>query len=49
MNSQEKVILLDPYPRFTNVIFSPEDRRRLEALGRVIWHDGSPAPDCGGV
>ncbi len=44
MNGTKKVILLDPYPRFTDVIFSPEDRRRLEALGQVIWYDGGPAP-----
>lgn len=44
MNSGNQVILLDPYPRFANDIFSPEEKRRLEALGRVIWHDGAPAP-----
>ena len=46
MIENDKVILLDPYPRFSSVIFSPEDRQRLEALGRVIWHDGGPAPDA---
>jgi phosphoglycerate dehydrogenase-like enzyme len=45
MSASEKVIILDPYPRYSNVIFSAEDRRRLESLGRVVWHDGSPAPD----
>lgn len=45
MNVSEKVIILDPHPRYSDVIFSPEDKRRLESLGRVVWHDGSPAPD----
>jgi phosphoglycerate dehydrogenase-like enzyme len=44
MNANEKIIILDPFPRYSDVIFSPEDRRRLEAMGRVVWHDGSPAP-----
>jgi phosphoglycerate dehydrogenase-like enzyme len=38
------LILLDPHPRPVNLIFDPRSRERLEALGRVIWHDGSPAP-----
>lgn len=45
MSVSEKVIILDPYPRYSNVIFSPEDKRRLESLGRVVWHDGNPAPN----
>jgi phosphoglycerate dehydrogenase-like enzyme len=36
--------LLDSYPRRNDLIFSPQDKARLERLGRVIWHDGSPAP-----
>jgi phosphoglycerate dehydrogenase-like enzyme len=28
------------------VVFSAEDKRRLESLGRVIWHNGSRAPDA---
>ena len=46
MSATEKVFILDPYPRYSHVIFSPEDKRRLEALGRVMWHDGGPAPDA---
>ncbi len=46
MNGTEKVIILDPFPRYSHVIFSPEDKRRLETLGRVMWHDGGPAPDA---
>jgi phosphoglycerate dehydrogenase-like enzyme len=46
MGAIEKVIILDPFPRYSHVIFSPEDKRRLEALGRVMWHDGGPAPDA---
>ena len=45
MSAAENVIILDPYPRDSNVVFSAEDKRRLEGLGRVIWHDGSRAPD----
>ncbi len=41
MNANEKpVILLDPSPRKTEIIFSVEDKARLEQLGRVLWHDG---------
>jgi phosphoglycerate dehydrogenase-like enzyme len=40
------VILVDPYPRTLEQIFSPEARARLEALAPVTWHDGPPAgPD----
>jgi len=45
MNENERVILLDPHPRTIDLIFSAEDRARLERLGRVVWHDGSPATD----
>ena len=46
MNPTENVFILDLYPRHADVIFSPEDKRRLEALGRVLWHDDGPAPDA---
>jgi phosphoglycerate dehydrogenase-like enzyme len=39
------LILCDPYPRSLAQIFSDGDRARLEAIGEVLWHDGSPAPD----
>ena len=39
------MIVLDPYPRALDQIFTPEDRARLEALGPVSWHDGPPRPD----
>jgi phosphoglycerate dehydrogenase-like enzyme len=39
----EGVILFDPYPRRIDRIFAEPTKRRLERLGRVIWHDGSPA------
>ncbi len=40
------MILVDPYPRMLDQIFSPESRARLEALSTVTWHDGPPAgPD----
>jgi phosphoglycerate dehydrogenase-like enzyme len=44
MQPNEGVILLDPHPRRIERIFDEPTRRRLEQLGRVIWHDGSPAP-----
>jgi phosphoglycerate dehydrogenase-like enzyme len=40
----EPIILLDPHPRRVGSIFDETTRKRLESLGRVIWHDGSPAP-----
>ena len=39
----EPVILLDPHPRRIDRIFDEPTKRRLEKLGRVLWHDGSPA------
>lgn len=46
MPSRKPVILLDPHPRPVDLIFSTQDKARLEKLGRVIWHDGSPAPNA---
>ena len=43
MATQDKVILLDPYPRTIDSLFNARDKTRLEKLGHVIWHDGSPA------
>lgn len=43
MQPNEGVILLDPYPRRIDRIFDEPTKRRLERLGRVLWHDGSPA------
>ena len=40
------MILVDPYPRTLDQIFSSEARRRIEALGPVTWHDGAPAEDA---
>lgn len=45
MSDTDPVILLDPYPRPLDLIFSAADRARLEKLGRVVWHDGSPASE----
>lgn len=39
------LILLDPHPRRIDVIFDAPTKTRLEALGDVVWHDGSPAPE----
>jgi phosphoglycerate dehydrogenase-like enzyme len=41
----EGIILLDPFPRKIERIFDEPTKRRLEKLGRVIWHDGSAASD----
>ncbi len=43
MPASANVILLDPHPRRVGRIFDEPTRQRLERLGRVIWHDGSPA------
>jgi phosphoglycerate dehydrogenase-like enzyme len=42
-NSDRPLILLDPFPRSIAQIFDSATRERLESLGEVIWHDGSPA------
>jgi len=39
------LILLDPHPRPIDLIFDPATKKRLEALGNVVWHDGSPATE----
>lgn len=46
MAAPDPVILVDPHPRTVDLIFAPSDLRRLERLGRVVTHDGSPAPDA---
>ena len=43
-SSNAPVIILDPYPRKIDRIFDEPTKLRLEKLGRVLWHDGSPAP-----
>jgi phosphoglycerate dehydrogenase-like enzyme len=46
LNSTSRpLILLDPYPRPIDLIFDAATKARLEQLGNVIWHDGSPADD----
>jgi phosphoglycerate dehydrogenase-like enzyme len=40
------LILLDPYPRPLDLIFTPRDRGRLEALAPVAWHDGPPLAEA---
>lgn len=42
---REQIILMDPHPRTINLILSEEDKRRLEALGKVIVYEGARAPD----
>ena len=43
--SQRPLILLDPHPRPIDLIFDQATRNRLDTLGEVIWHDGSPATE----
>jgi phosphoglycerate dehydrogenase-like enzyme len=43
---ERPLILFDPHPRTIDALFSAESKRRLEALGEVVWHDGSPAPEA---
>jgi phosphoglycerate dehydrogenase-like enzyme len=43
MDSNDGIILLDPHPRRIERIFDEPTKRRLERLGQVVWHDGSPA------
>jgi phosphoglycerate dehydrogenase-like enzyme len=45
LSPNEGVILLDPFPRRIERIFDEATKRRLERLGRVVWHDGTPATD----
>lgn len=45
MQTPDGIILLDPHPRKIARIFDEATKCRLEKLGRVIWHDGSPASD----
>jgi len=45
-NAKRPLILFDPYPRSTAQIFDSATKKRLDELGNVIWHDGSPATDA---
>ena len=37
------LIVFDPFPRSIAQIFDEGTKKRLEALGQVVWHDGTPA------
>lgn len=45
MAQNAPLILLDPHPRRVDVIFDAATKKRLESLGNVVWHDGTPAPE----
>jgi phosphoglycerate dehydrogenase-like enzyme len=45
MPAPKPLILTDPHPRPVDLIFDPMTKARLEAMGDVVWHDGSPASD----
>lgn len=42
--SEKPLILFDPHPRPVDLLFDAKTKERLNKLGNVIWHDGSPAP-----
>ena len=44
-SASKPLILLDPHPRAIDLIFDAATKARLEALGDVVWHDGSPASE----
>ena len=46
MSTKRPLILFDPHPRSVDQIFDSATRQKLESLGEVIWHDGSPASDA---
>src|SRR5947209_2795941 len=39
-------ILLDPHPRTVPLIFSEQDRQRLESLGRVLYPESQRVSDA---
>jgi phosphoglycerate dehydrogenase-like enzyme len=43
--STKPLILLDPTPRRTSLVFSPDDWDALQALGRVVCHEDGPMPN----
>ncbi|MGE9294013.1 MAG: hydroxyacid dehydrogenase [Puniceicoccales bacterium] len=43
--SEQPLILFDPHPRPIDLLFSEAEKARLNRLGQVIWHEGTPAPD----
>ncbi|HUV07312.1 MAG TPA: hydroxyacid dehydrogenase [Spirochaetia bacterium] len=45
MKNSERLILMDPHPRRIDLIFSEEEKRRLGALGKVLWFDGERAAE----
>lgn len=42
--TDQPLILLDPHPRRLDLIFSADTRRRLDAMGKVLWYEGQAAP-----
>ena len=42
---EQPLILFDPHPRPIDLLFSEASKARLNTLGQVIWHEGTPAPD----
>ncbi len=46
MSAARPLVFVDSYPRPIDLIFSPQDKARLETIADVIWHDGTSAPDA---
>ncbi len=44
MNNKRPLILFDPHPRPIDLLFDTATKSRLESIGEVLWHEGSPAP-----
>jgi phosphoglycerate dehydrogenase-like enzyme len=44
-SASRPLILFDPHPRPIDLLFDVATKARLEALGEVVWHQGSPASD----
>jgi phosphoglycerate dehydrogenase-like enzyme len=41
---ERPLILVSPHPRATWMVFTPEDRARIEAAARLVIHDDGPMP-----
>ncbi len=45
MSDERPLIFLDPHPRTEAMVYTPDAERALAAMGRVVAHFGSRAPD----
>jgi phosphoglycerate dehydrogenase-like enzyme len=42
--SSRPTVIVDPWPRTTGLVFTPETRDRLEALADLVWHEDGRMP-----